>query len=496
MMRFVSIAPALFIGLLLLEPLSAAELELGLEGTVQYDTNVLGRSDEERADWLWRLGPRIHAYDQEGELRWRLRYSPDYNDYFHLNEFDGWDQDARGELEWQVGPRTSVWARNQYQDVSQLTTLLDDPAGSPADVPLELGLVREGLERNIFEIGAGHRLGLRSQLDASVRNVASDFESPLRNDTNVLYASLSYLYSYTPADRLGLIVSGTRQELDPPVGPSIDSTFVNTSLQWQHEFSPTFYFLASAGPTWVDRESQETNIVVEDTALFPVQRNSEGFLAPVETSSCPELDDGTHFLADGCEAFPSGTFSNFDFLLETGDLTIVGDIPDDVTSSLTYFANLEVVKEWARFEARLGYTRSAATTGGTSGQVIDLVTGTLLWRPAERWRLRLTANWESREQATESLQFRRALEGVTVQGVNDVARNTGFRAIPVDNRFENVRYTAGAHLTYRLNRETSLFLRVFWSQQRVDDPLGQREQDRTRVTLGFVYTFRPIGLPI
>ncbi|MGI9431410.1 MAG: hypothetical protein ACR2PQ_04310, partial [Myxococcota bacterium] len=358
-------------------PAAATDLILGAEIAVEWDDNVLSRSDEELDDFNLRYGPRVELEDSEGRFRWSARYNPDYQDFFDLDELDGWDHDARLAVDWDISRRTSVHFSDHYIDVAQFSRLAGDPT---LDVPLST-VGREGLKRNQADFDIDHYLAPRHLLGFGISNTDSDFEGE-RADTNFWQARLEYTYIYTARTRLGWILSAQHQEVDRPEVDTVDTNYFNLSLQWIQEVDPTLSFSISAGPAVIDRDANEQDVVLLDQALYPLQRSPGGLLGPVDVSSCPTLDDGTPVLTVGCEGIPFTAFADRSFLFETTDLMLIGGFPDDSTSDVTYFASASLIKEWTHsLSTSLRYRRSAVATGGQGGQVSDVVVGTVNWRP-------------------------------------------------------------------------------------------------------------------
>jgi len=476
-------------------PISAAatDLVLGAEVAVEWDDNVLSRSDDQLEDFAMRYGPRVALEDFEGRLRWNVRYNPDYRDFFDLDELDGWDHNARLVVDYDISPRTTIHFVDQYLDVAQFSRLTgQDPT---LDVPL-VAVDRQGLKRNQADFRIDHYLGTRHLLGFGLSNTDSDFEGE-RADTNFWQARLDYTYIYTARTRIGWIASAQQQQIDRPEVDTVETNYYNLSLQWVHDFDPTLSFSVSAGPALIDREANEQDIVFRGAALYPLQR-SLGSLGPVAVSTCPTLEDGTPVFAVECDVIPFTAFADPSFLNETTDVALVGGFPDESTTDVTYFASVSVVKEWTKdFSTSLNYRRSAVSTGGQGGQVSDVVLGVVKWRPIARFNVVFSASWENREQPTEGVTFVRSLTADTVQGIPDVGRQAGLRAVPVDRDIRNVRLTATFSAQYQLTEQIGIFGRAFWYQQKLEDTAVEtRKTTRLRIIFGVNYFFEPIGLPI
>ena len=118
-------------------------------------------------------------------------------------------------------------------------------------------------------------------------------------------------------------------------------------------------------------------------------------------------------------------------LADTTDLGVIGDIPDTSGGGLTYFAAAALTKEWRTVSASLRYSRDASTTAAAGGNVRDVVQASLLWRPADRWKVNFVAAYEQRDQANAGVAFdRRALVPATAIVV-DPSQPFGFSAVSI-----------------------------------------------------------------
>lgn len=502
------------------EARAEASLTLGLEGGVEYDDNVLFRSDDVQADGLIRLGPKLELQDEQGVLQYRARYFPSYEKFFDLSELDGWNQDAFASVSWIPSGRTRFTVRDHYLETNRATRIFDaiDPIDPGGDVGL---LATQGFTQNIAAAELERKLTRIDLLTLSVQNTLSENE-PLAElavtEGDVSSASISWLHTFSARNQAGLFARYTRQQFENVTERvETQSDFYNASLQWIHAFDPTWTLSLSVGPAWVSSDGgEEQPTRFEGQPLYPVVVD-DGARGPVLIETCPTLDDGTPIVSADCTVIPEQAIvprggllggSEFVFrqdLAETTDLDLIGELPEASTGGLTYFAALALTKQWRTVTASLRYSRDATTTASAAGNLRDVVQGNLSWRPTERLRLGLVASWEQRESETTGLRFDRALAPATAVafdsqtgtlGLVSIGRSTGFRAVEVDRQLQNKRYTIALNLQYVLTRRASLFGRLAWIEQRVDDVFSQRDVTRFTATVGVRFYFDPINLPI
>jgi hypothetical protein len=496
-----------------------AELRLGVETAVEYDDNVLVRSENVLSDYLGRVGPRLELRDEQGHLHYEVRYFPSYEKFLHLSELDGWNHDAFAKITWRASERTSFSVRDQYIDSNRAAEALSvgepiDPTGEAAAV-----LGRRGFTQNVAYGELNHQLTQLDLLSFTAQNVLSEnqpFEGLSVTEGDVTSAGLSWLHSLSARTQAGLLFRYTNQNFeDVTLGSVTQSDFYNASLQWVHRFDRTWSFSLSGGPAWVTTDIPDTPDVFEDQPLYPLIQTPTA-RGPVLFASCPKLADGTVVLAGQCAAIPEGAVAPRlgegvvfrDDLGRTTDLGVIGEVPDRTGDGLTYFAAAALTKQWRTVTATLRYSRDASTTAAASGNVRDVVQFSLNWLPTERWKVGFIAAWEQREQESTGVAFDQiALVPATAAvfdasqplgiGLVSIGQSAGLLAREIDRRVTNDRYTLALNVQYRLTRRTSLFARAFWIDQTVDDQfLGKRNATRFNAVIGVRYYLDPIQLPI
>ena len=481
-------------------------LELGAEAAVGWDSNVASSSRNEQDDVIFRIGPRLTLEDRDGRVEWSLEYAPDYNDYLDFSQLDAWDHDVRAEVDWQVDPRTNLVVRDRYLDFSTFARF-NEQGG---DVDAALGLDLQGIERNVLDVELTRQFSRGRFFGFYLNATTNDFEEDARVDNRSASARLAYSQAVTPTDTLGGFVRYLRQRFERPVGDDSRTDFVNFSLTWVHRFSPTLQLTVAGGPTWVMPESQSFEAEVDDARFYPIIRSTDGSAGPVMASTCPRLDDGTAFITAECEVFDQREFvtalqlgdlvngtNDLETFNETGTLSTIGPDSGGADDSLTYFAQISLVKTWRSGRLSLNYLRDEANSSGIGTSTLrDTVYLQGEWNPSPRWRFSATLRYERRETATDAATLVRAVTPTTLGVFDDVGQAVGFRTTTVENDLQANYYTLTTVVTYRWTERVSFFWRVFASRQDLDRTINSREVDRLRTFVGVTAHLDPIPLGI
>jgi hypothetical protein len=496
--------------------LGDAQLELGVETSLEYDDNVVFLEDKE-GDGLWRIGPTLRAYDTRGDLNWELRYRPDYEKFFDLSELDGWNHDAYGSVAWQLSTRTRVSLYDHFIDTNRSVRALEEadplsPAGEAAAL-----FDQRGFRQNVVSGEISHLLTPIDSFVFSAQNVLSQtdpFESSSETEGNVTSVDLSYLRSLSRRNQAGLVLRYTSQVFDNVTfDQQTRSDYYSLLLQWVHQLDPTWTFSVAAGPAWVSRENPDQEIGLNDRSLYPVLRGPTGS-GPVRIDTCPS-SGGSFVLSAECEVVPASSFVSTnvfgpnpglvfqeDLALLT-DLSLIGAAPDRTSEGWTYFADVALSKQWETWTATLRYNRDATSSVSTSGSLRDVVTGRLEWRPGERWSANFSASWERREEAVSALGFEQFLVpaqgfvlGPTGLSTVPIGQAAGVRVFEVNDTRTSDRWILQLSAQYRASRRTTIFSRITWIDIEEEAVGGLDSTSRFLFQVGVRYVFDPIPLPI
>jgi hypothetical protein len=474
-----------------------ANLELGLDAGIEYDDNILFSSTAPLSDFTLRPGPRIRIEEETGRLKWHVGYQPTYEKFLRYSEFDGWDHVADANVTWEMTPRTTFTLRDRYGNYNRYATAL---AETSVEGPIvEPGFVRFGrrYEQNNADASIDHFLTKIDRLTLSAFHVYSDQRSDITagGESEVFGANLRWLRGLGMNDRAGLTVAYTQQQFESvDVRRQSESEFYNVSLDWFHTFDPTFNFQASAGPALVSSPQDDEFPSSFFGPLVPIVSGSNGVTGPALLDTCSTLSDGTPILSGACEAIPISALPNPALVFITGELPLIGGIPEADDSSLTYFATLIVSKHWRRLSATFRYTRDASTALDTTGEVRDLVLANLTWRPGDRWVVTWEATWQRREQENEGFVLATVLGPLGVQGA---ATAVGVRAVETGSRIHIDQWSLSLNVDYRWSKRVTLYTRAFWMEQTLkgDVPFSQTV-DRLTILMGVRFFLDPIPLPI
>jgi hypothetical protein len=483
------VALGLVLGVLRALPAGAAELELGVTTGFIYDDSSASTVQN---DGIANIGPRVRILDESGSLTWDVHYWATYEKYLDLGEADDWDHDFYAKAAWYPSPRTTVRLVERYLDSSNLNAAFIAQGGPDPSVDPVLQVGSNRIAFNQFTLSLEHLLTARQDVSLSFARYDTDYGEQT-SDTEVMSLGGAYRYALTPVDRVGLALSAVQQE--GSLGEV--NRFYNGSLQWIHRFSPTLLLDASAGPTWVDQPEPDFPEVLPGRARYPAFRTGLG-AAPIRASTCPSAGGGLHILRASCEPFGPGSFQSIDdlaFLLESVDLQRIGAEPS-TDPTITYFAAIDLTKEWRDFAVTLSYTRDASTTSQIGGQVRDTLAINVNWSPPARpWRVNFWGSYGRREIPGARTAIEELVQPSTVSGVSDVAEAVGFRFIEVERSQQVDVYLAGLYASYSVTPRTQVYLNVTWEREQLDAELLSRRFDRLRVAVGVIYTLPRINLP-
>lgn len=486
----------------------AADLELGLDAGLVYNSNLFSTESGEVSDYSGRVGPRLRAMDELGAFTWDVRYWPAYEKYLDIDDADGWDHDVSARASWGLSSRTRLSLDGRYLDTGNVNEVLlrADPGAPPIDVGVQFG--RDRFKTSNAVLTLDHDFAPRHSTTLRLQRADSEFDRELgTSDSQMMAVSGSYLYMWDRRNRVGFLLSGTEQEVGLS-GPASEPTrYYNASLQWARTFDPTLTLSASAGPTWVDQDRAEFPRTIR-SPLYPVTqfRAPSGLVVnlPTRASSCPRNGRGELvFSMDACQSLGAEAIpvllanpAAFDGLV---DISRRGSDPT-TGESLTYFANIDLTKKWRDVTLTLSYGRDASSTSELSGVVLDTLSAYVVWTPSPKWSVALQSSYQRREQPNSSVEAERLVEPVTVGGVSDVAAASGFRLATRERTLEIDDYYAGLFVNYSLTRSTRLYLQLSYQYEDIRNELDrllfeESNWDRYYVAIGVTYTLPRFHLP-
>lgn len=510
--------------LLVLAPSSvrAAEAVFGVEGLTQFNTNVFYQTENGQKAGSFRGGPSLILRDRTGQLGWKMRYRPSYEAFYNVSGIDSFYHLADGEISWRPSAATELYANDIFSFTPTRSVSFESETGNvlAQTVP---DFANDQVLQNTLNLGIRHAFTPRWLADVSVSSSILDYQGDIYTDSSSLNGQAFATYGLTAADRIGGGFGYSRQTIEPPIADSSTTSYYQLYTIWNHDFSPTFRFQANAGPTLVDSPSnlQESFSDIPEFSL-PV---GNGTLLPINPASC-EIQSGVVNIGT-CNVYtlPIGGSPPFLTANQLGldslvTLPLSGSRPDSGGTSLTYFANLSVTKQWRNFSLTASYVRNASTTSGINQSVItDTYRLFGAWRPSPLWEFLLTGLFIQRTSDADQPQY--FVVGQVAPGavpcslvvfgsVVDCGTLPGVRATGVaatlrgsaETRYST--YLITTQINRYLSRSTYVYARFTWDRQNTrqefedlfteSTSLATSSYLRYVVAIGFVYEFDPIHL--
>ena len=333
----------------------AAELSLFVENRLGGTDNATQRSQVSaggrRSDGFWELAPRLTLREnQTKELLYDFRYQPSLEKYFENPELDGWDQNARGNLDWRVTPTQTLGVNGFYANTRQVGEEFLDVGIVVPDPPLEPG-IRQRLSRGRANAYYSKNLtqALSGRLDYRFDDL--DFSRRDVSDSRAHSGSAGLTLALDPLTSVGL--TGSLRYRDSKINQTntagqvlaeIRSTSrtIDLSFSLQRQLTKTIAVTAQAGPSWIDTEQD---------------------VAP-----------------------PGGVSTK------------------SRSNDLSWFAAISGRKEFRKGDLSLAYTRFETGGGNTvNSQIVDDVSVEASYRFDRDWDVRLVGGWNRREQIADDL---------------------------------------------------------------------------------------------
>ena len=206
-------------------------------------TTCSSRSSNPQSDGIYRIGPRLEAYDRRGEFQWEARYAPSYEAFFDLTELNGWDHDASAEVTWLPNERTELRLSDHYVDYNRAVRFAQDVdvAAPGGDVETQLG--RRGFKQNVA-LAASSRTASRratwcpSRSRTSTTRAIRSRRLAFADENFVTSGSLNYLYDLGPRTQIGSYFQATFQKVNRNNDEN-RTDFYNLGFQLVHTFTPT-----------------------------------------------------------------------------------------------------------------------------------------------------------------------------------------------------------------------------------------------------------------
>lgn len=488
----------------------AAGVELQTEFRVGTGWNE--RSDTPSEDPSFLVNPSMRLKDERGELVYDVLYTPIWEYFLDDRGVQGWSHDVRGNATWNPTRRTSIRVSDRFLR-AQDTQLFNELVGLPTDpdisgdAAVQVGVTDRRTKSNFFTGSLTHRLAGTWSLTFDGQHTW--IEEAMRRETNLFSLSPGLDHALSERNTVGASLSFTRQTTEPFGGESRSTDYLGLLGRWTHAFDPTMNLRMRVGPTLVMEDPlPDPPTSFPGRPLFPLIQDEDGF-RPIDVDSCPTFSDGTPYLDGTCTGAGAALTpaSASLFRSQVGELLLIGDVTDPDNSSVTYFADVTLTKEWEDVDLTLSYRRSASTAASFGSSTIDdILNASVLWKPAQRWSLTFSGFYRHQSLDNQGRAFVTVLrelpagEPTTVQlgevvvpvtFNRDVAEAVGVRTIEVQNDLTSDTFVFRFSLGYQIRERIRIVGTSYFSYDELATGGSRHEMS---FNLGLTYIFDPIQL--
>jgi hypothetical protein len=516
---------SLAVVLALAVPARAAEFLPGWTTEGVWDSNVFRSLDEDQFgrkipkedDFSVRAGPDLRVREQQGDLTYDLGYRLRYEEFARLDGISSFDHFANASAEWAVTDRTSIFASDDFGYSNSLAGLFQI-LGAQAN-PIVRG-VRQRITTNSASGGVRHRIGPLWELTLSGENDFYDYGDASGQQSVATIGTMQLTRGVTPRLVLGFGGTAQRNEESTDLGTSdTGSTFLQVFGIANYQISRTWRLAVSAGPALSMPDAQNPGSL------------SLGSYLQVDPASCPVRGDGVPFVPFGqlqgfpvkgprCNPLIFGTNPPGSFALPVAsptdsDVPFVGDT--GVQDSLTYFARIQLDKQWRNWRILGSYSRSATNASGLgTSTLLDTLHSEITWTPSTRWSVSLNSTMlmqsaisEVRAQQVALRQENRLVSLCVTQDPNKspiTCSQTVVQVVPVaipfevssgdkiDNPIDIRTYRVELRGERRFTKNLSASASAVWYQQTNSGEFVDNKRTEWRAVLGVTWKFDPIPL--
>ena len=355
-------------------PASTHQFDLGVDQTIEGQSNAFGSISNTVADGTYRLRPRAKIGGDFGDIgtgRYNLTYRPTYVGYFRSEGVNGLENAADGFASFNLTQRDRLSANAGFVEYRSIRAISEvNPDGSSDFVASNEGRTERGLA------GLGYSRALNARSNLSLNFDFQNYSYPGSN--NVGNTSVGFTTSYKRAmhQRLSLggsLVARHRMFDAQPRVSSSSVTIINVNFLGSYEISRTLKFEFEGGPTTI--------------------RTQPG---RVDNGPEPESDTDT-----------------------------------------TYFMDLSLRRDFKKVKWRVIYRRNEDPSGGTSRtSVNDSVSLALSLDPNELWEVVGRLGW-SRRTTVDNVLFIDPITGLIVPATRDFRIDQVWTSLEATRRLDD-----------------------------------------------------------
>lgn len=492
-------------------PASGVEFVPGWATSLVWDSNVLGSVEatvfgqeivpvKREADFSLRTGPNLTLREEQGDVTFDLNYQLRYEAYARLEDVNAFDHNVVASGEWAINDTTSLSVSNDFISSESLGATFTDSSSVEAQLTNpQAGRTR--ITSNDASAALHHSISRRWFLQLSAGQNFFDYDDPTFSDTSAMVAKLVLRHALTRQFRIGPFISYTRQEIDSPTeGDPSGTDYYQAGVDLEYDISPSWEVKLNAGPAYArpDALSDTTVAVPSYIAVDPRTCNlSDGqpVLRNFDSSCRPSLlrnAASTRF----SRVAPASTNVDVDFLRE-----------DQAQSSVNYYGSLSTRKVWPNWTVDLtAYYEPSVGSGFSQSTDLLRISGMLAWTPSQLWRLSFTAGFSRQTGDSAGNEIFLRPEPVFIIARNPPEVLGGLVGVPVGARSQGTiqdavdakNYRVELNGSRRLSRRLTLTSNASYTRNVSNGATSLVEQVREdyRVTLGVVWEFDPIPIPL
>jgi hypothetical protein len=480
-------------------PAQAQEVIFGANVGGRWDSNVNNVPNGDSA-FSARVGPEVQLVKEQGDLTYNFHYVPTYQAFnSKFSSLDDWDHLFNSFVGFQLGSNTTLQFHDLFEYAPVATNFLEQLPSAPVGTPAVTSLGRFNVLINSATVDLHHSWTELWLSDASVSSFYYDPKIQNGVTTNNTSANGSLTYAWTPRDFVGASLGFTAQQFGSSSTQGASTNyFYNASALWNHDFSPTWSLKMQAGPTYVDTPSPSNS----STALVPQfpTFNVGGQQRIFNFNACPLVPSlgPNRSILDLCIQPPTLFVPN-GFVSSTVPVPVQG-LTQGSQTSITYFANIQMLKRWETVTGSIGFSRSAGTSGVFSTSTVsNTVNGTLTWTASPVWTTSLNVYWVDQSSTENHFTSQRLIiePGPTTPPVTEAA---GILLTPQSGTINVYQWIIGLHSDYKVTKRLSVFGNFYFLNQSSSQQglqgfnLSSLNYDATRIDVGLHYEFDPIYL--
>ena len=484
----------------------AVELESGINAEGYWTDNVYSQTFDEVDDFSIRTSPWGELVDRDGEFTWGFRYQPAYEYWLEEDDVNGLDHDVAARAGWRVTPRTTLRVADRFQRWHSVARANEF---APPGEDIVVAGRRVEYKTNALSGIVEHWLTPRDLLLFNSSFTYQDFSEEGQFDRDFYGTSLVYRHRWSERATLGGLASWSRQAIDGGDVELADGTdaedretdYFNVSGLFLYAISPTLTFELSAGPALIKSDVPDLSVPAT-FAQYP-RRGVAGtgglvqFL--IDADTCPRTSGGLRYVSGLCQVVsPPVTGPALGAVSGVEPLLQAGQVEDADDTTVTYFADIALVKQWERWRGEISYSRIEDRSTGF-GAVSDVFYGNLSWQITRRFSAKVIASYEMRELSNEVpiavIIVENQPTGLAAPNPILAARTLGYGSVVVESGSGLDVILSSLQLNYALTPRSSMYATFgYRDEQNEGDIVAVRDMQRFSVALGFSYVFDPIDL--